>query len=139
MFQAAISKFVEAVSTERSLLPVPDLASAFHFTPLKVVVKKKPMLFWQKATYELIKGGSLADLLTGEPGGTLVEAEPDHTFLTYDETHMHSLTGEAGVKLRSMAETKGMKSTYVEVTANLGEVVMKEVNQFKLMSALKDR
>ena len=139
MFKSAVSKFVDTVSVDDSLLPVPDLVSASHLKPLKVVVKKKPNHFWQTATYQLIKDVSLGDLLTADSAGSLTEVQPDRTFVKFNQTHLHVLAADAGVKFSKLLNNKVKKSTYVEVTATFGEVVMKEVNEFKLMNALRER
>ena len=138
MYEATVSKFAESVGGESNLIPVPDLDSAFHCEPLKVIIKKTPRWFWQSAKYEPVKDISLYELLVDDSPFRNLRQET-HTLLTYNKSSKFSLKGKLGAKLKSVLGFEANGSDYVEVVAKLGDVVKEEVDQYELMNALNSR
>lgn len=138
MFEAAVSKFTESVGSESNMVPVPDLDTAFHCEPKKVVIKKNKYWFWQSPSYSPAKNVSLNELLTDTAPFEKAQEE-SHPMLTYNKTHKFSVKGKVGAKLKLVLGVEAQGSDYVSVEANLGDIVKVEVDRFELMKDLEAR
>ncbi|KAL4629701.1 hypothetical protein GN956_G16608 [Arapaima gigas] len=134
MFAKATKNFIREIDPDGCLIPVCRPNNSVKLDMLSLIIKRKPLWFWQQPKY-LPSGLTLNDVLVGEP---LCPDVAQSDFLKYEGTFRGTLSGkiDAGlVQVNLTLEGKGIS----KLQSSFGHLMKEEVDIQKLLLASRHR